>query len=64
VAWRVARGLVRDEAYRAYLFDRTRSERVFAASVPRLWLAYRVGALRYGLFVAEKPGDPRLSSET
>jgi tocopherol O-methyltransferase len=58
VAGRVARGLLRDETYRAYLVDRTRSERIFAASVPRLWLAYRVGALRYGLFVAEKSVAP------
>jgi tocopherol O-methyltransferase len=56
VAGRVARGLVRDSTYRRYLLDRSRSERVFAASLPRLWLGYRTGAVRYGLFVAQKPG--------
>jgi tocopherol O-methyltransferase len=56
VARRVAAGLLREPAYRRFLLDRRRSERVFALTVARLWLGYRTGALRYGLLVARKPG--------
>jgi tocopherol O-methyltransferase len=41
------------EAFR-YLMDRSKSERIFALSVARIGLAYRVGALRYGLFTATR----------
>ena len=55
VAVRVVRGLALDPAYRSYLFDRSRRERIFALTVARLWLGYRTGALRYGLFEATRP---------
>jgi tocopherol O-methyltransferase len=38
-----------------YLLDAQRGERIFAWTVARLWLAYRVGALRYGIFTAQRP---------
>ena len=38
-----------------YLLDAHRGERIFALTVARLWLAYRVGALRYGIFTAQRP---------
>jgi tocopherol O-methyltransferase len=57
VARRVAVGLFRSRVYRRYMLDRRRSERVFVLTVPRLWLAYRTGALRYGFLVAKKPLD-------
>lgn len=38
-----------------YLLDAHRHERIFAWTVARLWLAYRVGALRYGIFTAQRP---------
>jgi tocopherol O-methyltransferase len=56
VACRVAVGLLKNPVYKRYLFDRRQRERVFALTVPRLWLAYRTGALRYGFLVAQKPG--------
>ena len=54
VSARVASGLIRDPSYRRFLLDRARTERVFALTVPRLWLGYRTGALRYGLLTARK----------
>lgn len=53
VARRVARGLVADGRYRRAL---VRGEGVFAPTVPRLMLAYRTGAMRYGFVVARKRG--------
>jgi tocopherol O-methyltransferase len=55
VAGRVLRGIGSNATYRKYLLDRSRSERIFAITVGRLWLAYRTGALRYALIVARKP---------
>lgn len=52
VARRVARGLVTDARYRRAL---VRGEGVFALTVPRLMLAYRTGAMRYGFLAARKP---------
>lgn len=49
---RLARRLLRDAEARRYLLDSRRSERIFALTVGRIWLAYRVGALRYGVFTA------------
>lgn len=42
--------LLHDAGAWAYLMDPGRTERRFALTVGRMWLAYRVGALRYGLF--------------
>ncbi|MBI4559645.1 MAG: methyltransferase domain-containing protein [Candidatus Hydrogenedentes bacterium] len=39
---------------RKFLWDGS-SETVFAKAVFRIWLAYRVGAMRYGLFTARRP---------
>jgi tocopherol O-methyltransferase len=38
-----------------YLLEAHRRERIFAWTVVRLWLAYRVGALRYAIFTAQRP---------
>jgi tocopherol O-methyltransferase len=40
-----------------YLLDPQRRERIFAWTVPRLWLAYRLGALRYGILSARRGED-------
>ncbi len=45
---RFARGLVRDAEIRRIAF--ARRQRRFAYSLPRLILAYRIGAMRYGVF--------------
>lgn len=49
---RLAARLIRDADARRYLLDSGRSERIFALTVPRIWVAYRVGALRYGVLTA------------
>lgn len=54
VAWRVGRGLATDRRYRRYLRDARNHDRAFARAVLRIGLAYRVGCLRYGFFVARK----------
>lgn len=48
-------GLCTDRRYLGFLLDRRNENRVFALSVPRLWLAYRTGAMRYVIFTAVKP---------
>lgn len=51
----IARALKRiavDPEARRFVLDRTQPERVFAHSLVRIWAAYRVGSLRYGLFTA------------
>jgi tocopherol O-methyltransferase len=61
VAQRLVRGLLRDPRYRAFLFDSTARERLFAVTIGRIWLAYRTGAMRLGLLSATRPrsGDGR-----
>ncbi|MBV8276382.1 MAG: class I SAM-dependent methyltransferase [Verrucomicrobia bacterium] len=46
--------LLTDSRYRAFLLDRRRRNRIFALTVVRLWLAYRVGAMRYGIVTVER----------
>ncbi len=52
---RTARKLVTDPEYLRYLMDGHNPNRVFALTMLRLWLGYRTGAFRYGLFRAHKP---------
>lgn len=51
---RVARRLVSDGEARRYLADPGATERAFGLSLARMWLGYRTGALRYGLFTARR----------
>jgi tocopherol O-methyltransferase len=48
------RTLTRRE-YRAFLLDNRNENRVFALTAFRIWAAYAVGAMRYGVFSATKP---------
>ena len=50
---RVAGRLMTDPEARRYVLDARNSERVFALGLGRIWLAYRTGDLRYGVFTAE-----------
>lgn len=52
---RVARKLVTHRQYRRYLLDARARNRIFALSVPRIWIAYLTGSMRYGLLTAHKP---------
>jgi tocopherol O-methyltransferase len=49
---RFLRALVTDPTVLRMLLDASESERVFARTILRIWLAQRVGALRYGWLVA------------
>ncbi len=53
-ARRLARKLVTDASYVRMLASAHTRNRVFALSLPRLMLAYRTGAMRYGVFVFDK----------
>ena len=52
---RVARKLLTHTQYRRYLLDAHARNRIFALSVPRIWIAYLTGSMRYGLLTAHKP---------
>lgn len=54
-ARRMLLGLVVDPRYAKFLMDGRNDSRVFAKTLPRLWLAYRLGALRYMIYTACKP---------
>ncbi len=54
-AGRLLWGLIRHPHYFRFLFDRRNENRRFALSLPRLWLAYRTGALRYVIYCACRP---------
>lgn len=54
-ARRLLLGLVIQPRYAKFLLDGRNDSRVFAKTLPRLWLAYRTGALRYMIYTAYKP---------
>jgi tocopherol O-methyltransferase len=45
---------IRDSRFRRMLLARGTRNRIFAATMLRIWLAYETGAMRYGLFHARK----------
>lgn len=51
---RVGTRLLEDPEARSYMLDAKRTERVFALAVARIWMAYRLGALRYGVMTATR----------
>jgi tocopherol O-methyltransferase len=51
---RFVRALVTDPAVLRFLLDATEAERVFARTLPRIWLAQHLGVLRYGWLVASR----------
>ena len=51
---RFLRALFTDPAILRMLLDSSESERVFARTLPRIWLAQHLGALRYGWLVATR----------
>lgn len=52
---RLAGRFLTDAGYWRYALRARNGERVFLMAVPRILLAYRTGAMRYGLFVARTP---------
>lgn len=59
---RTAKRLASDPEARRFLFSG--ANRVFGKTIFRLWVAYRTGSLRYGLFVAVKPESGHGKMET
>ena len=55
-ARRVVQGLVQNQSYRQFLFHGPSSNRIFALTLLRIWLAYQIGCMRYGILTALKPG--------
>jgi tocopherol O-methyltransferase len=53
-AWRMLVGLVRKPGYLKFLLDPKNDNRVFALTMLRIWLGYRRGAMRYGIFSSVK----------
>jgi len=51
---RFVKRLVRDPRYWSFLFDSAHQNRIFAATVIRIWLAYWTQAMRYGIFTFAK----------
>jgi tocopherol O-methyltransferase len=51
---RFARGLLHKPRYWRVLRESARRNRAFGLSLPRIWIAYRTGAMRYGIFTAVK----------
>jgi tocopherol O-methyltransferase len=51
---RLVKRLVRDPRYWSFLLDSGHQNRIFAAAVIRIWLAYRTQAMRYGIFTFAK----------
>lgn len=51
---KAAKGLLTERRYRTFVFDPSNSDRIFAVTLLRILLAYRLGAMRYGLFSARK----------
>lgn len=54
-AYRATKAFFTDKQLRHYLLDKSSSERMFAKSLFRIWMAYNTKAMRYGLFCATKP---------
>jgi tocopherol O-methyltransferase len=53
-ALRVIERFFQDSSFRRVLFDRRFTNRIFAKTIFRIWLAYQIGAMRFGLFSAQK----------
>jgi tocopherol O-methyltransferase len=53
-ARRVMRKLTTDRAFRRFVVSRGTRNRSFLLSIPRLMVALKTGAMRYGVFVWEK----------
>lgn len=55
-AWRFATALLRRPSYLRFVLDPKHDNRIFAITMLRIRLAYRIGAMRYVIFMAEKNG--------
>jgi tocopherol O-methyltransferase len=51
---RAAKGVLTEKSYRTFLLDPANGDRLFAITLLRILIAYRTGAMRYGVFWARK----------
>jgi tocopherol O-methyltransferase len=51
---RAAKAIATQSSYRRFLLDGANLDRSFAITLLRILWAYRTGAMRYGLFAAQK----------
>ncbi|MFN2508536.1 MAG: cyclopropane-fatty-acyl-phospholipid synthase family protein [Chthoniobacterales bacterium] len=54
IAWRLMGKLVSSPRYLKFLFNQQADNRVFALTILRIWIAYNIGAMRYGIFTFVK----------
>jgi tocopherol O-methyltransferase len=54
-AARLARGLLSKPSYRHYLLHGPSANKVFGLTLLRIWLAYELGSMRYGIMTSVKP---------
>jgi tocopherol O-methyltransferase len=54
-AARLARGLLSKPSYRHYLIHGPSANKVFGLTLLRIWLAYELGSMRYGIMTSVKP---------
>ena len=54
-AGRVLKGLIRNADHRRFLLREGGPNRVFALTLPRIWLAYLTGSMRYGILTYQRP---------
>src|SRR5688572_30430585 len=52
----LGRKLLSNPSYLRFLFNRHATNRIFTLTVLRIWLAYRTGAMRYGIFTFRREG--------
>lgn len=55
--WRTIVSFCENEETRRFLLDDHERNRVFAATLLRIWIAYLTGAMQYVIFTAEKPSQ-------
>jgi tocopherol O-methyltransferase len=52
---RALAGLIREPSYRRFLLRGNSSNKIFGLTLLRIWLAYELGSMRYGILTALKP---------
>ncbi len=53
-AWRTIKGVLTKPHYRRFLFSSQNPNRIFALTLFRIWFAYELGIMRYGVYSADK----------
>ena len=53
-AMRTLKGVFTKARYRRFLFSSKNPNRIFALTLFRIWAAYELGVMRYGVYAADK----------